>query len=101
MNILRICRLLADIELHTTDLVNFDDIILILEENLAHSQSAIISEILRYVAMPAQAIAYKIGEITLSEYFNNTKNSDLLDSVHVENYKKLIIDGEKPLKFVG
>ena len=66
---LRICRLLIDIGIHRLGW-KYDKCYQLLKENTSLKASEITSEINRYIAIPGQALSYKIGEL----YINKLKH---------------------------
>ena len=64
--LLRACRLVADTGIHAKDWTR-EQAIRYLVEECGQTEGNAITEVLRYMAWPAQALGYKIGELTILE----------------------------------
>ena len=62
----RACRLVVDTGMHVKDWSRQRTIGYMLE-NTALSEHNVITEIDRYISWPAQALSYKIGELTIKK----------------------------------
>ena len=69
----RAIRLVVDVGIHTGKLTR-EEAIKYMMENEAVSEQNAIAEIERYMAMPAQALSYKIGELKIKELRDKYKN---------------------------
>jgi hypothetical protein len=107
-DLLRILRIIVDIDLHYYG-KSPDDTIKYMAKYLAIDISNIKSEVYRYLSIPAQAQTYKLGEsVFMGIYYkikSNYKNmgkSDLKinDPIMFDIYKKILVDGETTLEIL-
>jgi len=68
----RAIRLVVDVGLHTGKMTR-EDAIKYMMKNEAISEQIATAEIERYMAMPGQALAYKIGELKIKELWDKYK----------------------------
>lgn len=97
--IFRTVRIIVDIGIHyhgktPEQMTNY------MEQHLTMSKNEILNEIYRYVCSPGQAVAYKIGNQVFEKILEKQNITNYLDRKAIDLYKKLIIDGPKPLKFI-
>jgi len=97
--IFRTLRVIVDIDLHYYG-KSPNEMIKFMKNYLTMSDNEITSEVYRYVCDPGQAVAYKIGEHVFKKILEKNKICNLLDPKALELYKKIILDGPKPLKFI-
>jgi hypothetical protein len=98
--LLRILRIIADIDLHYWKKTP-EEVINYMSEYLALDRQIIVSEVYRYLVLPAQSISYKIGEIIFMQIYYKLKgNSDtkINDPVMIKEYIKILLEGEKSVK---
>ncbi len=95
----RACRLVVDIGLHQkhwdrNQAVNF------MLENTANSELDIRSEIDRYISIPGQALAYKIGELKIKELRKNAEQ-ELGDKFDIKDFHNTVLEqGAIPLELL-
>jgi len=97
--IFRTLRIIIDIGIHyhgktPSEMIEF------MENNLTMSHEEVVNEIYRYICYPGQAVAYKVGEHVFKKILEKKNIKSMLEPSALELYKKLIIDGPKPLKFI-
>ena len=94
---LRAVRLVVDVSLHTGTMTREQAIAFMLE-NLPYSEGEAVSAIERYMAIPAQALSYKIGALKLralrEKYHTKLGNKFSISKFHDE----LLKDGCLPLE---
>ena len=92
----RAVRLVVDVAIHTKGMTR-EEAIKYMTDNMAMSEEAATAEIERYMAIPAQALSYKIGSIKIWElrikYSQQLGNKFNLAEFHDE----LLKDGVMPL----
>ncbi len=92
----RAIRLVVDVGLHTGKM-NREEAIKYMMENEAISERNAIAEIERYMAMPGQALAYKIGELKIKELRDKYKK-DLGAKFNLKDFHdSLLRGGSMPL----
>jgi uncharacterized protein (DUF885 family) len=95
----RAIRLVVDVGMHTKGMTR-EQAIQYFKENMAMSEEGIIAEVERYMAIPGQALSYKIGQLKIRElrakYQKQLGNKFTLAAFHDEFLK----DGSMPLKIV-
>jgi uncharacterized protein (DUF885 family) len=90
---LRAVRLVVDTGLHYYNWT-YKQSYKIFKDNTTFPDSEIKSEIYRYVAMPGQALSYKIGELTIL----NLKNKYMIKHNNIKKFHKLVLEnGPLPL----
>jgi uncharacterized protein (DUF885 family) len=97
--ILRTLRIIVDIGIHykgNTPDQTYD----YMKEYLSMSKNELMTEIYRYVCMPGQAVSYKVGSHIFNKILEKNNIKNYLDPKAIEIYKKIIMDGPKPLKFL-
>ncbi|MEZ5007192.1 MAG: DUF885 domain-containing protein [Chitinophagales bacterium] len=95
----RACRLVVDAGMHYKGWTR-EEAINYLKENLPITEPDIISEIDRYIAMPGQALAYKIGELKLKALRANAEKQ-LGDKFDVKSFHDAILEnGSLPLSIL-
>jgi uncharacterized protein (DUF885 family) len=97
-DLLRILRIIADIDIHYKG-KSPTEVIEKMSSYLALDKLMIIQEVYRYLALPAQAIAYKIGESIFMGIYYKLKqemgsNIRIDDSKMMNEYVKILMDGE-------
>ena len=96
---LRAVRLVVDVSIHTGKMTREQAIAYMLE-NLAYNEEDAVSAIERYIAIPAQALSYKIGALKIRElrakYQTKLGNNFSLSNFHDE----LLKDGCLPLETI-
>ena len=97
--IFRTLRIIIDIGLHY-NCKTIKQMTVFMENNLSMSHNEIENEIYRYACHPGQAVAYKVGNQVFKKIVEKQSIDNLLEPKAIELYKKLIIDGPKPLKFI-
>jgi hypothetical protein len=94
-NMLRTLRIMADIDIHYFG-KSPEQVIKYMSKYLALDISIITSEVYRYIALPAQAISYKIGEMAfMGIYCELTKKNKLKidDKLMFKEYIKILKNG--------
>lgn len=95
----RAIRLVVDVPMHTKNMTR-EEAIKYMMDNEAISEDGATAEIERYMAIPAQALSYKIGALKIREmrnkYKNELGNKFSLSDFHDEYLK----DGCMPLEIV-
>jgi uncharacterized protein (DUF885 family) len=71
-----------------------------MKKYLSLSNNEIESEVYRYVCLPGQAVAYKLGNHIFEIIIKNKGIKNLMDPKALEIYKELIHNGSMPLKFL-
>ena len=90
---LRAVRLVVDTGLHYYNW-SYSKAYKVFKDNTTFPDSEIKSEIYRYVAMPGQALSYKIGELTIL----NLKNKYMIKHDNIKKFHKLVLEnGPLPL----
>jgi len=97
-DLLRILRIIADIDIHYKG-KSPTEVIEKMSSYLALDKLMIIQEVYRYLALPAQAISYKIGEsIFMGIYYKLKKemgsNIRIDDAKMINEYIKILLQGE-------
>ena len=96
MEIHRAIRLVTDAGLHTGKM-NREDAIKYIMDNEPLSEKDAISEIERYMAMPGQALSYKIGELKIKELRDKYKKQ-LGDKFNLRDFHgAILVGGAMPL----
>jgi len=89
-------RLVVDTGLHSKSWSR-EQVIKYMLDNSAMSETLAISETERYMAIPGQALAYKVGEMTLQE-LRLRATRELGDSFDVRKFHEEVLrDGSLPL----
>src|SRR5690606_1720588 len=93
---LRAMRLVVDTGLHSRGWTR-ERAIRFMQENSSMADSDIVAEVERYIVMPGQALAYKIGQFKISE-LRERAEEELGDRFDIrEFHTQVLIDGELPL----
>ena len=93
---LRAMRLVVDTGLHAKGWTR-ERAIRFMQENSSMADSDIVAEVERYIVMPGQALAYKIGQFKISE-LRERAEEELGDRFDIrEFHTQVLIDGELPL----
>jgi hypothetical protein len=97
MEMLRTLRIVADLKLNAEGL-SAANVIAYMSENLSMSVDGITAEVYRYISVPGQALAYRIGcEVFCYLHHAKFENSDKLSPESMQMYKDLINNGHCPL----
>ena len=92
----RAIRLVVDVGLHHKGWTREEAIAYSLD-NEAESEASVISEIERYMVMPAQALSYKIGQLTILRLRQEAEKA-LGDDFDIKAFHNTILDaGDMPL----
>ncbi|AWW00980.1 DUF885 domain-containing protein [Arcticibacterium luteifluviistationis] len=92
----RAIRLVVDTGLHHKGWTR-EEAIAYSHENESLSEDGIISEIERYMVMPAQALSYKIGQLTILS-LRKEAESKLGDTFNIKAFHNIVLDaGDMPL----
>jgi uncharacterized protein (DUF885 family) len=95
----RAARLVVDTGIHALRW-NRDQAIKFLEENTAMSKEDIIVEVDRYIVLPGQALAYKIGQLKIFEIRSRAEKT-LGDKIDIRSFHdELLGDGALPLDLI-
>ncbi len=93
----RACRLVVDVGIHDKGWTR-EDAIQYMAERTALSMHEVTTEIDRYIGWPAQAVSYKIGELTIRR-LREKAESDLGDRFDIrEFHDKILENGSVPLR---
>ncbi len=92
----RAIRLVVDTGLHSKDWTR-EQVIAYMLENSATSETPAISETERYMAIPGQALAYKIGELKIQELKDRAQAALGADFDIREFHAEVLRDGSVPL----
>lgn len=93
---LRAMRLVVDTGLHAKGWTR-EQAIKFMQENSSMADSDIVSEVERYIAIPGQALSYKIGQFKISELRERAERALGEDFDIREFHKQILIDGELPM----
>lgn len=85
----RACRLVIDVGIHDKDWTR-EQAVSFLADNTALSMHEVNTEINRYISWPGQALAYKIGEITIKNLRKKAENT-LKDKFDVRAFHDLVL----------
>ncbi|MCB0375345.1 MAG: DUF885 domain-containing protein, partial [Sinomicrobium sp.] len=95
----RAIRLVVDTGLHTKGWTREQAIQYSLDHE-AESEASIISEIERYMAIPGQALSYKVGQLKIRE-LRSKAETELGDAFDIrEFHNKILESGSMPLKLL-
>ena len=95
----RAIRLVVDTGLHAKGWTR-EDVLAYMFENSASGEASAISEAERYIAIPSQALAYKIGELKIRE-LRDRAEAALGDDFDVrEFHSQVLMDGALPLRLL-
>lgn len=96
MEMHRAIRLVVDTGIHSKGWTREEAIAYSLE-NEAESEASVIAEIERYMVMPAQALSYKIGQLTILRLRKEAEKS-LGDAFNIKDFHNVVLDaGDMPL----
>lgn len=95
----RAIRLVVDTGLHTMGWTR-EDVLAYMFENSASGEASAVSEAERYIAIPSQALAYKIGELKIREL--RSRAEDALGAAFDvrEFHAQVLMDGALPLSLL-
>jgi uncharacterized protein (DUF885 family) len=85
----RACRLVIDVGLHARGWTR-EQAVAYLSENTALSLHEVNTEINRYISWPGQALAYKIGELTIRKLRKKAEDA-LKDKFDIREFHDLIL----------
>tara|TARA_R110002124_G_scaffold60757_1_gene166534 strand:- start:2697 stop:4475 length:1779 start_codon:yes stop_codon:yes gene_type:complete len=95
----RAIRLVVDVGLHHKGWTREEAIAFSLK-NEAESEASIISEIERYMILPAQALSYKIGQLTILRLRQEAEHT-LAEKFNIKEFHSIILDnGDMPLSIL-
>ena len=95
----RAIRLVVDTGLHSMGWTR-EDVLAYMFENSASGEASAVSEAERYIAIPSQALAYKIGELKIRE-LRTRAETELGDAFDVrEFHTQVLMDGALPLSLL-
>lgn len=95
----RAIRLVVDVAIHTKGMTR-EEAIKYSMENEPYSEEAATAEIERYMAIPAQALSYKIGALKIRE-LRNKYQKELGSKFHLSDFHdEFLKDGCMPLEIV-
>lgn len=95
----RAIRLVVDTGMHAMGWTR-EDVLAYMFENSASGEASAISEAERYIAIPSQALAYKIGELKIRE-LRDRAESALGENFDVrEFHTQVLMDGALPLSLL-
>ena len=95
----RAIRLVVDTGLHTKGWTR-EDVLAYMFENSASGEASAVSEAERYIAIPSQALAYKIGELKIRE-LRTRAEAELGEDFDVrEFHTQVLMDGALPLSLL-
>ena len=95
----RAIRLVVDTGLHSMGWTR-EDVLAYMFENSASGEASAVSEAERYIAIPSQALAYKIGELKIRELRTRAETA-LGDNFDVrEFHTQVLMDGALPLSLL-
>lgn len=95
----RAIRLVVDAGMHTQGWTR-EQAIQYSKDHEAESEAGIISEIERYMAIPGQALSYKIGQLKIRE-LRTKAEEELGDNFHIAQFHNQVLDsGCVPLKIL-
>lgn len=93
---LRAMRLVVDTGLHAKGWTR-EQAIAFMHENSSMAHSDIVAEVERYIAIPGQALSYKIGQFTISGLRERAER-ELGDDFDIrEFHREILTDGELPM----
>lgn len=93
---LRAARLVVDTGLHSKGWTR-EQAITYMGDNTSMADSAIVAEVERYIAVPSQALAYKIGQLVISR-LRSKAEVELGGGFDVKDFhREVLIDGPLPL----
>lgn len=93
---LRAMRLVVDTGLHAKGWTR-EQAIRFMQENSSMADSDIVAEVERYIAIPGQALSYKIGQFKISELRERAERELGSDFDIREFHREILIDGELPM----
>lgn len=93
---LRAMRLVVDTGLHAKGWTR-EQAIAFMRENSSMADTDIISEVERYIAIPGQALSYKIGQFKISELRARAERELGEDFDVREFHTQILVDGELPM----
>jgi len=95
----RAVRLVVDVGMHTKGMTR-EEAVIYMTDNMAMTEEAAIAEIERYMAIPGQALSYKMGQLKIQElrekYRKDLGNQFELSAFHDE----FLRDGTMPLRLL-
>lgn len=95
----RACRLVVDAGIHSKKWTR-QQAVDFMKKHIANSEADIVSEVDRYISMPAQALAYKIGELKIKE-LRKKAETELGDKFLVKEFHdKVLENGAIPLSLL-
>lgn len=96
---LRAVRLVVDAGMHSKGWTR-EQAIQFMEDNLSTPEHEIVSEVERYMAIPGQALAYKVGELKIEELRDKYKKSMGSKFSLRDFHDELLKDGALPLSIL-
>ena len=102
MEMLRTLRIVVDIQLNLHG-AKIEDMIQYMSKYLTSGLPTITSEVYRYIAIPGQALGYRIGYEIISRYFfkSDSKINNKLSDKTIKKYNKMINHGPVPLTLLN
>ncbi len=95
----RAIRLVVDTGLHSMGWTR-EDVLAYMFENSASGEASAVSEAERYIAIPSQALAYKVGELKIRELRTRAETA-LGDDFDVRGFHtQVLMDGALPLSLL-
>lgn len=95
----RAIRLVVDTGLHSMGWTR-EDVLAYMFENSASGEASAVSEAERYIAIPSQALAYKIGELKIRELRTRAETALGGDFDVREFHTQVLMDGALPLSLL-
>ncbi|MXX05127.1 MAG: DUF885 domain-containing protein [Gammaproteobacteria bacterium] len=95
----RAIRLVVDTGLHSMGWTR-EDVLAYMFENSASGEASAVSEAERYIAIPSQALAYKIGELKIRELRTRAETALGEDFDVREFHTQVLMDGALPLSLL-
>ena len=97
-DIFRTIRLIIDIGIHIGG-ESANNMIEFMSNFVGFPKESIEVEIYRYIAMPGQALSYKIGCEIIKKIITN-KNKNLISNEAINEFKNILLSKERPLQFL-